>query len=139
MRLINDEGKIHCGLLVGKSRVTLKKFLSIPIPELTAAALSVKMACLIRKELNSGNIAEKFWTDSQVVVAYIRSTKNRFKVFVAHRVQKIQEHSDVNQWKYVKGKDNPVDDTSRGLDPRKEKVVYWTCIPVAKRRTLAKL
>ena len=51
--------------------------------------------------------------------AYIRSTTKRFKVFVANRVQKIQEHSDVNQWNYVKGKDNPVDDASRGLDPRK--------------------
>ena len=27
---------------------------------------------------------EKFWTDSQVVLAYIRSTTKRFKVFVAN-------------------------------------------------------
>ena len=39
---------------------------------------------------------------------------------MANRVQKIQEHSDVNQWKYVKCRDNPADDTSRGLDPRME-------------------
>ena len=69
--------------------------------------------------MNFGNIAEKFWTDSQVVLAYIRSTTKRFKVFVANRVQKIQEHSDVNQWNYVKGKDNPADDASRGLDPKR--------------------
>ena len=69
IRLVNDEAKRHCSLLVGKSRVTPKKFLSIPRLELTAAVLSVKMACLIRKELNFGNIAEKFWADSQVVVA----------------------------------------------------------------------
>ena len=43
------------------------------------------------------------------------------KVFVANQVQKIQEHSDgKSQWKYVKGRDNPVDDALRGLDPRKE-------------------
>ena len=78
IRLVNDEGKIHCILLVGESRVIPKKFLSIPRLELTAAVLSVKMACLIKKELNSGNIAEKFWTDSQVVLAYIRSTTKRF-------------------------------------------------------------
>ena len=101
--------------MVGKSRVTPKKLSSTPRLELTAAVLSVKMACLIKKELNLGN-----WTDSQVVLAYIRSTTKRFKVFLANRVQKIQEHSDVNQWKYVKGRDNPADDASRGLDPRKE-------------------
>ena len=39
---------------------------------------------------------------------------------MANQVQKIQEHSDVNQWNFVKGKDNPTDDASRGLDPRKE-------------------
>ena len=94
--------------------------MSTPRLELTAAVVSVKIACLIRKELNLGNIAERFWTDSQVVLAYIRSTTKRFQVFVANRVQKIQEHSDVNQWKYVKGRDNPADDASRGLDPRKE-------------------
>ena len=30
-------------------------------------------------------------------------------------VQKIKEHSDVNQQNYEKGKDNPADDASRGL------------------------
>ena len=119
--LVNDEGEIHCSSLVGKSRVTPKKFLSTSRLELTAAVLSVKIACLIRKELNLGNITERFWTDSQVVLTYIRSTTKRFKVFVANQVQKIQEHSDgKSQWKYLKGRDNPVDDALRGLDPRKE-------------------
>ena len=63
---------------------SLKKLLSIPKLELTAVVLSVKMASLIRKELNFGNIAETFWTDSQVVLAYIRSTTKIFKVFVAN-------------------------------------------------------
>ena len=97
MRLVNDVGKIHSSSLVGKSRVTPKKFLSISRLYLTAAVMSVKMVYLIRKELNLGNIAEKFWTDSQVVLAYIRSTTKRFKFFVVNRVQTIQEHSDVNQ------------------------------------------
>ena len=64
--------------------------------------LSVKMTCLIRKELNLRNIAERFWTNSQVVL--IRSTTKRFKVFLPNQVQKIQEHSDVNQLNYVQGK-----------------------------------
>ena len=120
IRLVNDEGKIHYTLLVGKSRVTPNKFLSIGRLELTAAVLSVKMAFSIRKELNLGNIAGKFSTDSQMVLAYIRSTTKRFKDFVVNRVRKIQEHSDVNQWNYVKGKNNPADDASRELDARKE-------------------
>ena len=77
IQLVNDEEEIHCSLLVGKSRVSPKKFLSTPRLELTVAELSVKMACLIRKELNLGNIAERFWTDSHVVLAYIRSTTKK--------------------------------------------------------------
>ena len=30
VQLVNDEGKTHCSLLVGKSRVTPRKFLSTP-------------------------------------------------------------------------------------------------------------
>ena len=111
---------IHCSLLVGKSRVSPNKFLSISRLELAAVVLSVKMACLIMKKLNLQNTAESFWKDSLVVLAYIRSNTKRFKFFVANWVQNIQEHSDVNQWNYVKGKGNPADDASRGLDPRNE-------------------
>ena len=53
------------------------------------------------------------------MLAYIRSTIKRFKVFVTNRVPKIQGNSDVNQSNYVKGKDNPADDTSIGLDPKR--------------------
>ena len=74
IQLVKDDGKIHCSLLVGKSRVTPKKFLSIPRLELKAAVLSVK----IGKELTLGNITEKFWTDSQVVLTYIGSITKRF-------------------------------------------------------------
>ena len=73
----------------------------------------------ILEGLNIGNVAEKFWTDSRVVPeTYVRNITKRFKVFVANWVQKIQEDSNVKQWNYVK--DSPVDDTSRGLDPRKK-------------------
>ena len=75
--MVNNEGEIHLSLLVGKSRVMPKKFLSIPRLELAAVLLSAKMVCLVRKELNLGNVAEKFWTDSQVVLVYIRNTTKK--------------------------------------------------------------
>ena len=45
-------GKIHCCLLIGKSRVTPKKYVTIPRLELVAAVLSVKIAALIRRKLD---------------------------------------------------------------------------------------
>ena len=83
--------------------------------ELTAALLSVKMACLLKKELDIICVNEVFGTDSKVVLDYIANTAKKFKTFVAYRVQQIKEKTDVQQWRYVPTKKNPADDASRGL------------------------
>ena len=67
----------------------------MPIPrlELTAAVLTVKVACLLRKELQIDGLKERFWTDSQVVSAYIRSNSKRLRcllLIVSIRLKKIQ-------------------------------------------------
>ena len=57
------------------------KYVSIPRLEVTAT-LSIKMSQLIKKELELSDVTsirEYFWTDSQVVLGYI-------KVFVENRV-----------------------------------------------------
>ena len=49
------------------------------------------------------------------VLRYLRNVSTRFKVFVAHRVQQIQELSDVAFWNYVPTDKNPADHASRGF------------------------
>ena len=46
MRMANCVGAIHCNFIMGKARVTLKKYISIPHLELVAATLPVKIAKL---------------------------------------------------------------------------------------------
>ena len=60
------------------------KYTSIPSLELAAAVLSTKMSRLVKKELGFDDMAEYYWTDSQVVIGYLRNTQKRFKVFVAN-------------------------------------------------------
>ena len=109
MRPVNAIGKIHYSLVIAKSRVAPIKYTSIPRLELAAAVLSTKMSAIIRKELQYEDLVEYYWTDSQVVLGYLRNTHKRFKVFVANRVQQIREHTNVSQWNYVPSKMNPAD------------------------------
>ena len=93
IQLLNQSGRVHCTLLIGKSRVAPLKFVSIPRLELTAATLSVKISKMLKKELDIHIDDEIFWTDSKVVLGYINSDARRFKVFVANRVQQIRDHT----------------------------------------------
>ena len=101
LRLVNNEGVIHCVLLIGKVRLSPLKYVSIPRLELVAATLSVKIALLLREELNIEINKEYIWTDSKEVLGYISNSSKRFKIFVANKIQFIHDHSDVAQWYYV--------------------------------------
>ena len=117
LRMVNSQGKIHCSFVFGKSRVTPLKAVTVPRLELTAAVVSVKVSEQLRRELDMSISQELFWTDSQVVLGYIGNEVKRFHVFVANRVQQIQENSSFDQWMHVDTKQNPADEGSRGLHP----------------------
>ena len=62
--------------------------------ELVAATLLVKISVLLKKELQLPVKKGLFWTDSEVLLAYIRNEAKRFTIFVANRTELIREHSD---------------------------------------------
>ena len=95
--MVSCVGAIHCNFIMGKARVTPKKFVSIPCLELVAATLSIKMANFLRKELNIDSLQETFWSDSRVVLEYIRNTTKKFKILVANRIQQMHENNEVIQ------------------------------------------
>ena len=86
LRLTNDSGQIHCSLATAKSCVAPLKPETIPMLELTAALVSVKISDVLRQELQYDQIIEVFWTDSKVVIGYISNKARRFQAFVANRV-----------------------------------------------------
>lgn len=93
LRLVNKSNQVHCSFAMGKSRVTPLKNVTVPRLELTAALVSTKVSAVLRQELDYKNVKEVFWTDSQVVLGYIRNDARRFHVFVANRVQQIRDSS----------------------------------------------
>ena len=49
--LVDNNGRIHCSLMIGKTSVAPSKVKTTPRMELVAATLSVKMSILLTKEL----------------------------------------------------------------------------------------
>lgn len=115
LRLRNEEGNIHCALVMAKSRVTPTKVTTIPRLELTAAVVSVKTSNVLKEELGYADTEEYFWTDSKVVLGYINNEARRFHTFVANRIQKIHLSTTHQQWRYISTDQNPADHASRGL------------------------
>ena len=129
LRLVNDEGNIHCSFVIGKARVAPLKPVTVPRLELTAAVVSVKTSAQLQRELDYEGVEEVFWTDSKVVLGYISNETRRFHIFVSNRVQQIQEQSSPEQWHYVDTKSNPADHSSRGLSPRELQKSSWITGP----------
>ena len=81
---------------------------------------------MLRRQLDIPVASEEFWTDSQVVLGYISNVAQRFKTFVANRVQFTREITKVQQWHYASSQSNSANYASRGLDIRNlEKIHRW--------------
>ena len=115
-RFVNVAGEVHCGFLMEKSRLAPLKTMTIPRLELSAAVVAVNMDQMLQRELKRNTCGSTFWTDSILVLQYIKNRSKRLHTFVANRVAVIHDGSSVDQWRYVNTDLNPADDASRGLD-----------------------
>ena len=118
VRLVNTKGQVRCHLLFTRSRVTPLKQMTIPRLELAAAALSVQQDEMMQRELSLPIDCSFFWTDSIIVLAYIRNEKKRFHTYVANRLAVIHAGSSAGQWRHISSEFNPADDITRGLSMR---------------------
>ena len=116
IRFVDTTGKVYCSLIVGKSRVSPLKPITVPRLELTAATVAVNVGNMLESELDYSCIQSSYWTDSNAVLGYINNEARRFHTYVANRVQLIRDKSEVSAWKYVDTENNPADDASRGLN-----------------------
>ena len=115
IRIVNQYGDVHCCFLIGKSRLAPLKAMTIPRLELSAAVVATRLDKMMKQELDMKVDQSLFWTDSTCVLKYIGNESTRFQTFVANRVSKIQDATEMSQWKYVNTNLNPADDASRGL------------------------
>ena len=96
LRIVDESERIHCCLVTGKSRVAPLKYISMPRMELLTATLSVKMSVLLKRELQMNYDKEVFSTDSEVTLGYIKNESKKLKIFVANRIELIENILKLN-------------------------------------------
>ena len=129
LKQINEHGDICCSFVIGKARVTPLKMITIPRLDLTAALLSIKISKLLKTAFKYQINEEYFWTDSTIVLCYLKNDNRRFMTYVANRIEQIKEqikeNITVNQWHYVASESNPSDHASRSLDVKSLITSNW--------------
>ena len=111
-------GKNVVNLICAKSKVEPLKVVSLPRLELCVALLLARLASRVIPKLNLPISRRRFWSDSNVTLAWISSPSIRWKTFVAHRVGEIQDLTLFSEWAHVSTRDNPADLISRGCEAR---------------------
>lgn len=114
LKIFNHDNISHTTIMLAKSRlVPLKSKLTIPRLELSASVLALKLDNMLRTELQIPINESHFWTDSSTVLHFIRNENKTFPTFVANRINKIRDSSDLNNWHYVNTKENVADMATR--------------------------
>ncbi|KFD67045.1 hypothetical protein M514_20911 [Trichuris suis] len=101
-------------LLMVRGKAEPLRRLTIPRLELQGAVIAARMVATIVRDLQSSLDNVTFWTDSAVVLHWLKATGRRFCTFVENRISEILDITKINQWRYVPGKENLADILSRG-------------------------
>ena len=85
--------------------------------ELCGAVIVSRLLSHCRKVLDVPLTAIFAWTDSTIVLSWLRGNPRRFKPFVGNRFAEVMELVPPDRWQHVPGVSNPADCASRGLYP----------------------
>lgn len=116
LKVLELDNSVSVSLVLSKARVCPLRPVTLPRLELLGAVVGSK---LLRSVMGSMNVPEDVkyfcWTDSKVVLQWIKSDPTRWKPFVCNRVAQIQELTEPESWFHCRGKENPADCLTRGL------------------------
>lgn len=124
VRTVDSHG-VKTTLLTAKSRVSPINRICIPRLELCAAHLLAKLWHDVQKIIDFHIEKVFMWSDSEVVLYWLRTSLSTLKTFVANRVSAIHELAPTAVWRHVPTALNPADLPSRGCTVKELRESFW--------------
>ncbi|XP_065354324.1 uncharacterized protein LOC135948797 [Calliphora vicina] len=110
-------GQVHTHLLSCKTKVATIKSINLPRLELCGAVLASELLKTVVGEIDIPIKKIYCWTDSTIVLCWLRKTPSNWTTFLANRVCRIQENIGKHNWYHIRSEENPEDLGSRGVSP----------------------
>ncbi len=123
----NKNYGIQSSLIISKARVSPLKSQSIARLELMSALILARLIDYVVKAIGVPVNDIHLWTDSEIVIAWLRKPCYTWKVFVRNRVEQIQSLVKTEYWAHCPGIENPADIISRGtsIPKLKDSELFW--------------
>ena len=123
-------------LIASKTKVCgLKELDKIPRLELVAALLAARLGKSIGSAIGDVVGATHWWSDSVIVLSWIRSQRPLTGQFHQRKLKNIRLLSNTESWHYVPSDSNPADIPSRGMRIKEFKnSQLWWQVPEFLRR-----
>ena len=119
------DGSVTCHLAIAKCKNNPVKTQTMPKKELNASVLATRLAVSTATALRLPLDCIYAYSDSKVVLAFLKQDASKWKIFAQNRCQEILASIPRHRWSHVPGEMNPADWPSRGTSLISLQQKFW--------------
>jgi hypothetical protein len=114
----NNLGDVKSMLICAKSKIAPIERQTLPRLELMGAVVLAELYQKVMLSLNLSINGLFLWSDSTILLCWLKKSEDRLEQFVHNRIVKIHQLTPNCIWHHVPTKSNPADLVSRGVFPQ---------------------